>query len=115
MLDENVAPINRTVDQMAHQRFRSESYCNCTMFVRITDAVHAVCTSARLMYVCEYRVLQLGSRRITDTHNRAQKVVQDVHHCFEITSHNMCRLYNTAAMAAAETIGATALVASVRP
>ena len=47
----------RTVDQMAHQRCRSESYCNCIMCVRITDAVHAVCTSARFMYVCEYRVL----------------------------------------------------------
>jgi hypothetical protein len=33
-----------------------------------------------------------------------------VHHCFEISSHNMCMLYNTAAMAAAEATEATALV-----
>ena len=44
---------------------------------------------------------------------RAQKVVLDVHHCFEISSDNMCRLYNTAAMAAAEATEATAVVAAV--
>ena len=44
---------------------------------------------------------------------RAQKVVLDVHHCFEISSNNMCRLYNTAAMAAAEATEATAVVAAV--
>ena len=37
----------------------------------------------------------------------------DVHHCFEISSDNMCRLYNTAAMAAAEATEATAVVAAV--
>ena len=44
---------------------------------------------------------------------RAQKVVLDVHHCFEISSDNMCRLYNTAAMAAAEATEATAVMAAV--
>jgi hypothetical protein len=50
---------------------------------------------------------------------RPQKVVLDVHHCKAIcadciTLHgNMCRLYNTAAMAAAEATEATAVVAAV--
>ena len=37
----------------------------------------------------------LDSRRLTDTHTRAQKVVQDVHHCCMLGM-----LYNPAAMAA---------------
>jgi hypothetical protein len=56
----------------------------------------------------------LVSRRLTDTHTRAQKVVQDVHHCLEISSHNMCRLYNTAGIASAAATATAALPAAVR-
>jgi hypothetical protein len=40
--------------------------------------------------------------------------VQDVHHCFEISSRNMCRLYNTAAMAAESATATAAVPAAVR-
>ena len=66
MLDENAAAILKNCGpddkgfqnntRWQRQRCRSESYCNGIMCVRITDAVHAVCTSARVMSVCEYRV-----------------------------------------------------------
>lgn len=40
--------------------------------------------------------------------------VQDVHHCFEISSSNMCRLYNSAAMAAESATATAAVPAAVR-
>ncbi len=61
----------RTVDQMAHDSKTTldgnvnDAVANHTataLCVRITDAVHAVCTSARVMYVCEYRLLPNVSR-----------------------------------------------------
>ena len=40
--------------------------------------------------------------------------MQDVHHCFEISSPNMCRLYNTASMAAAAATPTAAMPTAVR-
>ena len=40
--------------------------------------------------------------------------VQDVHHCFEISSHTMCRLCNTAGMSSAAATATAALPAAVR-
>ena len=44
------------------------------------------------------------------------EIVQDVQHCFEISSHTMCRLYNTAGISsAAATATATAALPAAVP